>query len=152
MARNTHGRELAQKNHPLVLAAAHVSGLTVGVLVGPQTGAVMSAARFAAFLAGNMAGMSSPKIGRIFARDHSSILHGIGRAHELGLRDKAEAIRDFMAAEIQRREKRLNAWADKREAQKPKPKPSQRPALHRPVWADDATIAAKRAEYIALRG
>ena len=68
----------------MLAMAAAIGDVEAGALRAYSRRAEMCELRFAAFLALHEHGMSSPQIGRLFGgRDHSSVLHGIGRARAL---------------------------------------------------------------------
>lgn len=67
------------------------SGLSLRLLAGPRGTADMTRARFAVIAAARRRGHSSPKIGRILHRHHSSILAGAQRANEIAAADPSFA-------------------------------------------------------------
>ena len=59
--------------------------VSVKEIMSPNQQRHVAHARFAAYVALRDRGLSMPQIGRFFKRDHTTVLHGIRRAKELGL-------------------------------------------------------------------
>ena len=73
-------------------AVARLSGCSVEELRGPRRQRSIAHARFAAMWAtrrvlGHLSRGSYPALGRLFARNHTTVMHGVQRAEELRLTD-----------------------------------------------------------------
>lgn len=65
--------------HALVEDAAREAGCTVAQILGPQRSRTITEARWQAMLAAYEGGFSLPQIGRVFNRDHTTVLHAVRR-------------------------------------------------------------------------
>ena len=59
--------------------------VSVKAIMSPNQERRVAHARFAAYVALRDRGLSLPQIGHFFKRDHTTVLHGLRRAKELGL-------------------------------------------------------------------
>jgi chromosomal replication initiation ATPase DnaA len=84
----------AQASAPIMVAAGEAWGVTVAELLGPGSARQVAAARFAAAaLIRRRLGYSTPRIGRLLRRDHSTIVHALSRAAALEAADADFAAR-----------------------------------------------------------
>lgn len=67
----------------VVEAAAHMFSVTVEEMKASGRSSAVLEARFAAALVLRDMGYSTPKIGQVMARDHTTIIHAIGRGKRL---------------------------------------------------------------------
>lgn len=81
-------REWAKHQRPLgirslVMRAAEITGYPPATIVSPIRSGSVVLVRFAVIRTARRAGYSSPQIGKVINRDHSSIIHGEKRAEGL---------------------------------------------------------------------
>jgi len=73
-------RESWQAGHQIVMRLAEVTGSSIDFVLGDSRWQEISAPRQAAYVAMKRRGMSYPRIGTMFGRDHSTIIDGCKRA------------------------------------------------------------------------
>jgi chromosomal replication initiation ATPase DnaA len=95
----------------IVTACAAEWGVPRELLLGESREAPVVMARFAAMALGRrLLGYSFPRIGRLLARDHSTVMHGVRRMARMAEDDTDLAARlDRLAASFTRKQQRSRA-------------------------------------------
>lgn len=76
-----------ERRFVIIARHAEAAGLTVADLIGPSRVSRVARARWAAMREIQLVfGDSYPMIGRLFKRDHTSVMHGINRLAEIEAR------------------------------------------------------------------
>ena len=143
-------------NHPLIRAGATVTGIAPEVLVGDCRDAHIVLRRHKAMIAGHMMGFGYAEMGRIFARDHTTIMSAVQSKPGLYECSDVKAI----IREVERIE---DCWRGVSVVIEPAPEPTPEPAptpavrrrvkdmplavplgKHRHVWQQNWGIALAR--------
>lgn len=90
----------------LVSACAELFDVHPRDLTGNYRYAFITRARYALFLALRQRGWSYPRIGRLFKRDHSTVIYGISRAlyyceRDPDYADKVRVLKDLMPERVE---------------------------------------------------
>jgi len=72
----------------IILATSRVFGVRTSAIYGPAKPMPVARARQAAYLIANEQGWGVTHIGRVLARDHSTIAYGVANAREIERRDQ----------------------------------------------------------------